>query len=68
MTASELIALRKRLGWSKIELARRLDISVSRLADYEAGQTRGPQMRPAPIPRVVELAIKYLSGEREPPF
>jgi transcriptional regulator with XRE-family HTH domain len=57
MMAAELIALRKRLGWSKIELARRLDISVSRLADYEAGHTRGPQTRPAPIPRVIELAL-----------
>jgi transcriptional regulator with XRE-family HTH domain len=57
MTAAELVALRERLGWSKRETARRLDISVSRLADYEAGQTRGPQTRPAPIPRVVELAL-----------
>ncbi len=68
MTAAELVALRERLGWSKREMARRLDISVSRLADYEAGQTRGPKPRLAPIPRVVELAIKYLAGEREPPF
>jgi transcriptional regulator with XRE-family HTH domain len=68
MTAAELVALRERLGWSKRETARRLGISVSRLADYEAGHTRGPKTRPAPIPRVVELAIKYLTGEREPPF
>jgi len=55
------------LGWSQSELARRLDISVSRLADYESGETRGPKRRPAPIPRVVEFALKYLAGEREPP-
>lgn len=61
MTAAELTALRKRLGWSKVEMARRLDISVSRLRDYEAGKTRGPQKRSAEIPRVVELAIKYLA-------
>ena len=67
MTAEELQALRKRLGWSKREMARRLRISVSRLTDYEVGHTRDPKERPAPIPHVVELAIRYLAGEREPP-
>jgi len=67
MTAEELRAVRKRLGWSKREMARRLGISVSRLTDYEAGETRGPQARAALIPKVVELAIRYLAGEREPP-
>jgi transcriptional regulator with XRE-family HTH domain len=65
MTAEELLALRKRLGWSKAEMARRLDISVSRLTDYEVGHTRGPKERPAPIPRLFEYALKYLVGDFE---
>jgi hypothetical protein len=43
-------------------MASRLGISVSRLIDYEAGCTRGIGT-PAPIPRVVELAIKQLVTE-----
>ncbi len=68
MEREELIALRKRLGWSKREMARRLDISVSRLTDYEAGESRGPRARKAPIPRVVELALKYLADHPELAF
>ena len=64
MTPQDLIAFRARMGWGRAELARRLDISASRLADYELGHTRGKSPQPAPIPRLVELACAWL-GEHE---
>jgi transcriptional regulator with XRE-family HTH domain len=64
MTPPELIAFRARMGWDRTELARRLEISVSRLTDYELGHTRGDKQRTAPIPKVVELACAWL-GEHE---
>jgi transcriptional regulator with XRE-family HTH domain len=60
MTPQELIAFRARMGWSRAELARRLDISTSRLADYELGHTRGANPQPAPIPRLLEFACAWL--------
>jgi transcriptional regulator with XRE-family HTH domain len=64
MTPQDLIAFRDRMGWDRTELARRLEISVSRLADYELGHTRGRNQQAAPIPRLVELACAWL-GEHE---
>jgi len=40
MTSQELIEFRTRMGWSQAELGRRLELSPSRLADYETGFTR----------------------------
>jgi len=60
MTPQDLIAFRTRMGWNRAELARRLEISASRLADFELGQTRGKNPQPAPIPRLVELACAWL--------
>ena len=48
------------MGWSLAELSRRLELSPSRVADYETGFTRGRERRPAPIPKVVELACAWL--------
>jgi len=48
------------MGWKRAELACRLEISVSPLADYEFGHTRGKNPQPAPIPRLVELACAWL--------
>jgi transcriptional regulator with XRE-family HTH domain len=64
MTPQEMIALRARMGWDRTELARRLEISISRLADYELGHTRGKKQQKAPIPRLVEVACAWL-GEHE---
>jgi transcriptional regulator with XRE-family HTH domain len=69
MTPQDLIAFRARMGWDRAELARRLEISVSRLADYELGHTRGKNPQTAPIPRLVELACAWLGeheGKRQP--
>ena len=66
MTPQDMIALRARFGWSRDELARRLGISSSRLIDYEAGQTRTNPPRPAPIPKVVELACHWLEEHARP--
>ena len=69
MTPQELIALRGRLGWERTRLARRLAISPSRLADFERGYSRGKNSRPAPIPKAVELACRWLDeheGGRRP--
>jgi transcriptional regulator with XRE-family HTH domain len=60
MTPQELIALRARLGWDRTRLARGLGISPSRLADFERGRGRGKNGRAAPIPKVVELACRWL--------
>lgn len=59
MTPDELIGLRRRLGMSRQQLANALGRSVSRLADYEAGYTRG-RGNAAPIPYVVEMALAEL--------
>jgi len=50
------------------ELGRRPELSPSRLADYETGFTRGQERRPAPIPKVVELACAGLEehGKKQP--
>ena len=53
------------MGWGRAELARRLEISASRLADYELGHTRGKNPQPAPIPKLVELACAWVD-EDEP--
>jgi transcriptional regulator with XRE-family HTH domain len=66
MAPHELIAFRKRMGWDRAELARQLGISPSRIADYEGGHTRGRNPQPAPIPKVVELACRFLGGEQAP--
>jgi transcriptional regulator with XRE-family HTH domain len=60
MTPQQLTEFRARMGWSQAELGRRLALSPSRLADYEAGFTRGQRRRPAPIPKAVELACAWL--------
>ena len=69
MTPQELTEFRTRMGWSQAELGRRLELSLSRLADYEAGFTRGQERRPATIPKVVELACAWLEeheGKKHP--
>ena len=64
MMPQDLIAFRARMGWNRAELSRRLEISASRLADFELGHTRGKNPQPAPIPKLVELACAWL-GEQE---
>ncbi|MGH7065069.1 MAG: helix-turn-helix domain-containing protein [Stellaceae bacterium] len=69
MTPRELVELRARLGWDRTALARRIEISPSRLADFERGHGRGKNSRPAPVPRVVELACRWIEeheGGRRP--
>ena len=66
MTPEEFIALRKQLGWSLATLSRHIGITASRLADYETGHTRGKNKKPASIPRVVELACKWLDHAHRP--
>jgi predicted transcriptional regulator len=60
MTAEELRAWRAQRRLSRPALARELDMSESRLVDYELGVTRGSG-RPATIPKVVELALAELA-------
>jgi transcriptional regulator with XRE-family HTH domain len=69
MTPQELTEFRARMGWSLAELGRRLGLSPSQLADYEARFTRGRARRPAPIPTAVELACAWLEeheGKKQP--
>jgi len=60
MMPGELIAFRRRMGWSQQTLADRLEISKSRIQDYERGWTRGEHPRRAPIPYVIALACESL--------
>lgn len=64
MTPSELIGWRKQRGLSQAALAALLDISKSRLQDYERGATRVRET-PAPIPRLVELALETLARKHK---
>jgi DNA-binding XRE family transcriptional regulator len=63
MQPYELKELRRRKGWSQTDLARRLDISKSRLQDFERGRTAGAQSKPAPIPVMMELACSWLATQ-----
>lgn len=60
MTGPEFRSWRKSLGMTQQRAAEALGISVSQIIDYEAGTKRGTD-RPAPIPRVVELACAAIS-------
>lgn len=66
MTPAELQAFRQQRGWTRIELARRLEISVSRLKDYELGHTRTTPPRPAAIPRAIVDAVTQLAQTTRP--
>jgi transcriptional regulator with XRE-family HTH domain len=69
MTGEDMRRLRGELGgWSQQRLASALGMSLSRIADYERGVTRGVNSRPVAIPQVVELAcealrVRYERGE-----
>jgi transcriptional regulator with XRE-family HTH domain len=64
MTPQDLIAFRAHMGWDRAELARRLEISVSRLADYELGHTRGKNPQTAPIPESSSLPAPGLASRK----
>jgi transcriptional regulator with XRE-family HTH domain len=59
MTPGDLKAFRSRYGLSQHALALELGVSRSRLADFEAGKSQGHD-RPAPIPKLFELACEAL--------
>ena len=63
MTPQQFLAFRRRLGWSLKTLGGNLGMHPSRLADFESGHSRGKLKKPAPIPRVVELACRWLEHE-----
>ena len=66
MTGEEMRRLRADLGgWSQQRLANELGMSLSRIADYERGYTRGANGRPVVIPRHIELACEALQARRE---
>jgi hypothetical protein len=66
MTGEDMRRLRAELGgWSQQRLASALGMSLSRIADYERGVTRGANPRPVAIPQVVELACEVLRVRHE---
>jgi transcriptional regulator with XRE-family HTH domain len=65
MTSDEMRQIRNELGWSQQRLAQELGMSLSRIADYERGVTRGARPRPVQIPRTVELAMEALRNRHE---
>ena len=66
MSPDQFRAWRHRLNLTQAQAAELLDISVSRLADYERGMTVHAVQRPAPIPRVVALACAALEHGLDP--
>ena len=59
LTPDQFRSWRKRLRLTQVTAAEALGISPSQIFDYERGVKRGTD-RPAPIPRVVELACAEL--------
>ena len=59
MDATDFKAWRKARALTQRQMADMLGMSVSRIADYEAGESRAIG-RSAEIPRVVELAMQAL--------
>ena len=60
MMAEEFRALRKAADYKAVDLAEALDLNPATLSRYERGH--------APIPRIVELATRYLCERNlEPP-
>jgi transcriptional regulator with XRE-family HTH domain len=66
MSPDELKTFRRERRWTRNDLARRLGISASRIKDYELGRTRGAAARPAPIPKVIELALAEIERSTRP--
>jgi transcriptional regulator with XRE-family HTH domain len=64
MTGQELRAARERLGLTQAALAALLEISLSRLGNYERGIHR-QSGKPYTIPRMVEFAVRYLLSQTQ---
>lgn len=61
MTSRQLKIARSRLGWSQKRLAKELGLTIytiSRYENYESDAAYGKK-----IPKVVDLAMRYLLGE-----
>jgi hypothetical protein len=64
MAPQELMAFGARMGWSRAELSPRLEISASRLVDFELGHTPGKNPQPAPIPNLSSLPAPGLASRK----
>ena len=64
MTAADLRAWRAYRDMTQKQLADALGMSVSRIVDYEHGESRSTG-RSADIPRVVELALLGLAAQKQ---
>jgi transcriptional regulator with XRE-family HTH domain len=65
MNGTEHRAARERMGMTQQSLATTLGISRSQLGNFERG-THRQTGRPCPIPRTVELAVRYLLIQPQP--
>jgi transcriptional regulator with XRE-family HTH domain len=65
VTGTDMKVVRVRLGMTQRQLAEALGVSVSQIANYETGFTRGQERRPVEIPRAIELACQMLLVKRE---
>lgn len=59
MTAQEFKLWRDRLGWTQRRAADALGLSLSTVKNYELGRRRGEE-EPSAVPRVVELACRFI--------
>jgi DNA-binding transcriptional regulator YiaG len=57
MSGREFRRLRKSIGYSQAMLSKELDVTVRGLSRWETGVT--------PIPRVAELALKYIVEKQQ---
>jgi transcriptional regulator with XRE-family HTH domain len=60
MTPEQFTAWRERMGWSKVETAKQLGVSIASVALYERG-TRFEDDRPVEIPKTIILATEALT-------
>ena len=63
MTPQQFSAWRERMGWSKVETAKQLGVSVASVALYENG-LRFDDGRPVKIPKTVILATEALTHRK----
>jgi transcriptional regulator with XRE-family HTH domain len=57
MTGSQFRKLRRGAGYSQAKVARELDVAIRTLTRWEREET--------PIPKMAELALKYVIGNKE---
>jgi transcriptional regulator with XRE-family HTH domain len=59
MTKQQFKMLRKTIGYSQAKLAEEMDLFIRTISRYETGELK--------IPKVTELAMRYIAGKAKNP-